>query len=69
MKGTAVWVSHDPNRPGIIKIWGQEPVFVEENGVFAGKDYLGCSCVKSWPGVMVDPGVKKMVVITVMELV
>ena len=68
MNGTMVWASRDSSRPKFIKVWAQEPEYVQPNGVFVGKDYLGISCIEKWPGSTINPGSKKKIIMMIADV-
>lgn len=55
MVTTIVWASRDVGK-NKIKVWAEEPKFVEPNEVWTGKSYLGISCTTKWPGPHIDHG-------------
>lgn len=66
MKSKTVWATRDEGKDRI-KIWAQEPKFVEPNGVWVAKDYLGCSCIEQWPGPSIEGGQRMQVAIMIAE--
>jgi hypothetical protein len=53
MSVTLVWATVHKSKNSSkdhVRIWGDEPKWVESNNVWVGKDYLGICCMAKWPG-------------------